>query len=250
MWRTDFFGAAATATAAALPRSARPAGGRDADGGFGALMQQVRGEVLDFIEHGSPLAASADRGAALGAQAQAYLARIQGGGSLLPAAALSAPGEPDASLSSVQQAFLAQIAPWAEATAATLGVSPAILSAQAALESGWGQHQIRRPDGTASHNLFGVKATAGWQGDTASVTTSEFENGVAQKKTERFRSYADPGEAFRDFARLLQERYKASLNSGSDARAYAQGLVSGGYASDPAYAEKLVRIAARVQSGE
>lgn len=213
-----------------------------AGGGFGALMTQVRSEITDFIDCGSVKGADAT----LGAQAQTYLARIKsatGGG------AAAAAGSPAETLAT-RQAFLAQIAPWAEATGSALGVSPEIIAAHAALESGWGQHPIRRADGSDSHNLFGIKAGGSWQGDSASVTTTEFENGAALKKTERFRSYADPGAAFDDFARLLQGRYPSSLKSGNDARAYAQGLARGGYATDPAYADKLTRIAASLQSGE
>jgi flagellar protein FlgJ len=207
----------------------------------------VQGEVVDFIEHGA--LAGAD--ARLGSQAQAYLARIRGGAAADAAAVVDAAGVAGSATatSAARQQFLAQIAPWSAATASRLGVAPEILSAHAALESGWGQHPIRQADGSDSYNLFGIKAGASWQGDTASVTTTEFENGVAQKKTERFRSYADPGEAFGDFARLLEGRYPASLNSGNNASAYAQGLVRGGYASDPAYAAKLTRLAASLQSG-
>jgi len=43
-------------------------------------------------------------------------------------------------------------------------------------------------------------------------------------------------------------RYRGALNVGSDARAFAQGLARGGYATDPAYADKLARVAARLQS--
>ena len=71
------------------------------------------------------------------------------------------------------------------------------------------------------------------------------------ERSERFRSYPDSASAFRDFPRLLLDspRYQAALNTGADAVAYAQALQRGGYASDPAYAEKLARIAARLQRG-
>jgi flagellar protein FlgJ len=153
-----------------------------------------------------------------------------------------------------QQEFLAAIAPLAQQTGQQLGVSPDIVAAQAALETGWGQKPLRQADGADTHNLFGMKAGGGWRSDVTSAMTTEDQDGTAIKKTERFRSYPDQASAFHDYAQLLltNPRYRSALNAGSDAQAFAQGLARGGYATDPAYADKLTRIAARVrsQSGE
>jgi flagellar protein FlgJ len=43
-------------------------------------------------------------------------------------------------------------------------------------------------------------------------------------------------------------RYQQALNTGSDARAFAAGLVRGGYATDPGYADKLARLAGQLQA--
>lgn len=133
-----------------------------------------------------------------------------------------------------------------------LGVAAEIIAAQAALESGWGQRTLRREDGTETHNLFGLKAGDGWSGDVALALTTEYVDGVALRKVERFRSYPNIASAIDDFTRLLltSPRYRSALNTGSDARAYALGLVRGGYATDPSYADKLVQIASRLQYGE
>ena len=63
---------------------------------------------------------------------------------------------------------------------------------------------------------------------------------------------SDRASAFRDYAQLLatNPRYRAALNAGGDARAFAQGLAQGGYATDPAYAEKLAHVATRIQSAQ
>ena len=68
--------------------------------------------------------------------------------------------------------------------------------AQAAHESGWGQHEIRNADGSASHNLFGIKAGAGWTGPVAEITTTEYVGGEPQKVTAKFRAYASYAESF------------------------------------------------------
>ena len=214
-------------------------------GGFSALFNEVRGEVLDFIEHGSSGTDTAQATANFSAEGHFYHAQL--GQKVVGDEASS-----DESVESVQQAFLASILPSAKEAGLELGVSPHILAAQAALESGWGQRPLRGPDGSDTHNLFGVKAGSRWQGAAVDARTTEYIDGSAQHVTERFRSFPDHASSFRDFVHLLRDspRYQAALNTGSDVRAYAQGLMRGGYATDPAYAEKLARVAARIQSVE
>ena len=61
------------------------------------------------------------------------------------------------------------------------GVPARVILGQAALESGWGQREIKHPDGRTSHNLFGIKAGAGWKGQVVHVLTTEYEDGVAKR---------------------------------------------------------------------
>lgn len=140
-------------------------------------------------------------------------------------------------------AFLQQIAPQAQSAANALGVSPHLLLAHAALESGWGRQPIRDAAGGNSHNLFGIKAGANWQGRVAEVTTTEYVDGVAQKQVERFRAYDSYADAFNDYAQLLYSRYNGVVGQKADAAGFAQTLAKGGYATDPAYASKLTDIA-------
>ncbi|BBH13473.1 flagellar rod assembly protein/muramidase FlgJ [Chromobacterium haemolyticum] len=142
--------------------------------------------------------------------------------------------------------FAAEMLPHARTAAAQLGVAPEAVVAHAALESGWGKRAIRHPDGSNSHNLFGIKASGDWQGRTVSVMTTEYEGGVAQKRVEKFRAYGSYAEAFSDYARLLKDspRYKSALNQGQNMYGFAHALQSGGYATDPRYARKLVDVAA------
>lgn len=212
-------------------------------GGFAGLYQQVAGEVADFIANGSSESSSA--GAALSAEGRAWQARLAA-----PVDVSTATSGEDGVTTDAQRQFLSRIAPWAKDAGRALGVSPDVLSAQAALESGWGQRPLHAADGSDSHNLFGVKATGAWQGDVVSAVTTEVEGDGAVKKTEAFRRYNDEGASFRDLVQLLQgaPRYHAALNTGSDARAYGLALMRGGYATDPAYADKLVRIATRIRA--
>ncbi len=124
------------------------------------------------------------------------------------------------------------------------GIAPHFILAQAALESGWGRSEIRGSDGTPSRNLFGIKAGGGWTGPVAEAATTEYVNGAPQRGVARFRAYGSYAEAFSDYARLLQSqpRYAQVLERGGDAVGFARGLQQAGYATDPMYADKLVRI--------
>lgn len=142
------------------------------------------------------------------------------------------------------QDFVERFWPHAREAGRATGVAPRFILAQAALESGWGGAEIRNADGSASHNLFGLKAGRDWRGPVAEARTTEFVNGEPQPAVERFRSYASYAEAFADYAALLrsQPRYAAALQGGQDATAFAESLQRGGYATDPMYADKLVRV--------
>ncbi|OBU84680.1 flagellar assembly peptidoglycan hydrolase FlgJ [Chromobacterium subtsugae] len=144
------------------------------------------------------------------------------------------------------RAFASSLLPHARAAAQQLGVAPECVVAHAALESGWGKRAIRNSDGSDSHNLFGIKAGSDWQGKTTTIMTTEYSGGVAQKRMETFRSYDSYADAFSDYAKVLKgsSRYKNVLNQGQNMYGFAQGLQSGGYATDPRYARKLVDVAA------
>ena len=140
----------------------------------------------------------------------------------------------------------------AKAAEAATGIPSGHILGQAALESGWGKHEIKMKDGTSSHNLFGIKATSDWKGKVAEVTTTEYIGGVARKVTAKFRAYDSYADAFKDHARLLTQspRYSQTVAKADTAQGYAQGLQKAGYATDPAYANKLTQVintALRVQ---
>lgn len=145
---------------------------------------------------------------------------------------------------STPQKFVESMLPEAAAASNATGVPARFILGQAALESGWGKSEIRAPDGTPSHNLFGIKAGPGWTGNTVSVTTTEYVNGQPRKQVEKFRAYGSYAEGFSDYARLIANnpRYAAAVKPGNDAAGFANGLARGGYATDPDYAAKLTRV--------
>ena len=154
--------------------------------------------------------------------------------------------------------FVQQHTAAAREAEASTGIPANFMVSQAALETGWGRKEIRHADGTPSFNLFGIKASGNWKGATAEVTTTEYINGKAQKVTAKFRAYGSYAESFADYAQLMKQspRYQAAVSGATGAvdgaaagartdqraAAFAMGLQKAGYATDPAYADKLTRV--------
>jgi len=143
-----------------------------------------------------------------------------------------------------REQFISELLPHANEAARELGVDPRALIAQAALETGWGRSQ----PGGDSHNLFGIKAGANWNGASVQANTQEFDSGVASRVDASFRAYGSPRESVEDYVRLIRDnpRYASAMNTGSDVQAFANALQRGGYATDPDYARKLAAVAAEV----
>ena len=78
----------------------------------------------------------------------------------------------------------------------------------------------------------------------STVTTTEFMGGVAHKVTAKFRAYDSYEAAFKDHAKLLTQspRYSQTVAQADTASGFAHGLQKAGYATDPAYADKLTKV--------
>ena len=131
----------------------------------------------------------------------------------------------------------------AQRVAAESGIPANYMLGQAGHETGWGKSEIRGKDGSNSFNLFGIKAGGSWTGKVAEITTTEYINGAPKKITAKFRAYNSYEESFRDYARLIgsNPRYEKAMSQTGSAHAYASELQKAGYATDPAYAQKLGR---------
>ena len=172
------------------------------------------------------------------------------------AAALSATPQPVRIPQAGALGFVQQHTGAAQTAEAATGIPASFMVSQAALETGWGRKEIRHADGQPAYNLFGIKAGGSWKGPTAEVMTTEYINGKAQKVVAKFRAYGSYTESFTDYARLMKDspRYQAAVGGASGDRngrtvaqadratAFAQGLQKAGYATDPAYADKLTRV--------
>ncbi|MHC8399844.1 flagellar assembly peptidoglycan hydrolase FlgJ [Pseudomonas sp. MDT1-17] len=146
--------------------------------------------------------------------------------------------------------FVNTMLPMAKEAAERIGVDPRYLVAQAALETGWGKSVMRAQDGSSSHNLFGIKASSNWKGESARAITSEFRNGEMVKETAQFRSYDSYKDSFHDLVTLLQtnNRYQDVVKSADNPEQFVRELQKAGYATDPDYASKISQIAKQMTS--
>jgi peptidoglycan hydrolase FlgJ len=220
------------------------AGGAGGAGGIGDALTGLAGQGSGS---GAGLAAgSAGNLAMLNALGRAYgnaaangsLANGSGYGrnsALVPAGASG-----DASVNG----FVDKLANAAQQASSATGIPARFIIGQAALESGWGKREIKKADGTTSHNVFGIKATKDWTGKTVSTVTTEYVNGAPQRVVEKFRAYDSYEDAMSDYAGMLKSnpRYASVINSAHSAEGFAQGMQRAGYATDPHYAKKLMSI--------
>lgn len=119
-------------------------------------------------------------------------------------------------------------------------IPASITLAQGMLESGYGTSELAQN----ANNHFGIKCHKGWIGETYSHRTKENHNGQTIARYSCFRAYATVAESYADHSDFLASRSNYSelfLANTTDYKFWAEGLVKGGYATDPAYAKKLVQ---------
>lgn len=218
-------------------------------GGLAEMIEkQLKAQMKNLPAASLPPPAGADgQGAAvLGALRGSTSAAVPSAVTPAVPAAPAAGAARTARNNTAQNEFLQRMLPHAQEAERATGVPASFILGQAALESGWGRGEIRRPDGSTSHNLFGMKATRGWQGGVAHARTTEFEGGQPVRQVARFRSYGSYAEAFTDYARMLlnSPRYGDAVRTASSsgtAEGFASAMQRAGYATDPNYAAKLAR---------
>ena len=123
------------------------------------------------------------------------------------------------------------------------GMSAAIQTAQAILETGWGQSvPSDKYTGKKSNNLFGIKQKG--NEDYVISNTWEVYNGVTYRIDAKFRAYKDPKESWNDHKALLLNaaRYQIFRDVMHDYISGAWAIRRAGYATDPQYPLKLIRL--------
>ena len=133
------------------------------------------------------------------------------------------------------QTYLDYIEQWKETAVqqqTDYGVSAAITMAQALLESSAGQSELA----LNARNHFGIKCTSDWFGGVYYYDDDS--------RGECFRQYADAYESFKDHSLFLKRpRYATCFEIAvEDYEGWAHRLKACGYATDPGYASKLIKI--------
>ena len=128
--------------------------------------------------------------------------------------------------------YIAVFAPTAVAQMHEHGIPASITLAQGLLESGAGKSDLTM----RSNNHFGIKCTSDWTGKTTAHDDDS--------RGECFRVYEDPSESYRDHSLFLKRSRYASLFDldKTDYRGWAHGLKRCGYATDPNYPTKLIKL--------
>ena len=145
---------------------------------------------------------------------------------------------------STPKSFIESLLPYAEKAAKALGISPQVMIAQSALETGWGQKILQTSGKQSSFNLFNIKSHNNWQGESVNKVSLEVENGVDVAQRSNFRVYENLQQSFEDYTQFISnnQRYEQALQQGDNADRYIEELQQAGYATDPQYAEKVKQI--------
>jgi hypothetical protein len=137
--------------------------------------------------------------------------------------------------------FIETIGSAAQSAQRSTGVPASVTIAQAILESDWGRSRLSRE----AHNLFGIKALAG-PGTAGTITLATWEHLGRLDLVVRsaFKAYHTLEESVSDHAAFFVQnaRYAAALAVATDPHAFARAITQAGYATDPAYAAKLIRL--------
>lgn len=147
----------------------------------------------------------------------------------IAAVLLLSAGKPDGT---PQEKYIARYAPIAVSEMYRSGVPASITLAQGLLESRYGLSDLA----AIGNNHFGIKCHK-WTGKTMRVDDD--------RKGECFRVYDSAESSFRDHSDFLryQDRYKFLFeNKTTDYKAWAYGLKKAGYATDPSYPQKLIKL--------
>lgn len=137
--------------------------------------------------------------------------------------------------------FITAVGTAAQSSQRTTGVPASVTVAQAILESDWGRSRLAR----MGNNLFGIKAQGG-AGPAGTLTLAAWEviNGQDVLVEAVFRAYNTLEESIDDHGRFFtrNRRYADALAVANDPRAFARAIQDDGYATDPSYASKLIRL--------
>ena len=121
-----------------------------------------------------------------------------------------------------QSEFFSSLLPLARKAGEAFRINPAVILAQAAIESGWGQSDLA----SEHHNYFGLTAygrsNVWWKGASIELGAHSL----------RFRTYDSPGDSFMDYARLIRHAYTPAADVSNNPQAFARSISYSRYISE------------------
>ncbi len=128
-------------------------------------------------------------------------------------------------------------------------INPRVITAQAILESGWGESRLAHE----YRNLFGIKAGTQWRGDKVNLDTQEVIKGYVVNEGAFFRVYATLVDSFADYVDFIQQSpyFSEALAYPDDDEKYLDVLVGREvkYATDPHYKQLILDIITTLNLG-
>lgn len=133
------------------------------------------------------------------------------------------------------ESFLKKLKPYVIADMKQSGILASLTAAQAFIESNKGNSGLT----TRANNLFGIKGS--YNGQSVTMLTTEYYNGVKTKIYAAFRKYPSWAESIADHSALFNRlaRYK-NLRGLTDYKAACINVQADGYATAPDYANTLL----------
>ena len=136
--------------------------------------------------------------------------------------------------------FINKLAPLAVSDYKRSNVLPSLTIAQGILESGWGESELA----TKANNLFGIKADSKWTGKIYNTETKEYYNNSNTPTTinANFRAYDSWDGGVKDHSDFLQADRYSKVVKAKDYKVACEEIYKAGYATDPNYTSKLVKL--------
>ncbi|HBF37339.1 MAG TPA: hypothetical protein DDW50_08455 [Firmicutes bacterium] len=127
----------------------------------------------------------------------------------------------------------------------------AVIFAQAALESNWGNSELVRK----ANNLFSIKAGYSWKGKTIKLPGPEWSNRLGwYQDFQQWRIYESWCDCILDYAKIIAEApwFQDALQYVDQPEEFLKALLPDnnhpGWATDPGYFQKITKIAAELEN--
>lgn len=137
-----------------------------------------------------------------------------------------------------------------EAAAKNASFNKAVVYAQAALESNWGNSELANK----ANNLFSIKAGTSWVGETVDFSALEWNYRYGWYSTrDTWRKYSSWADCIIDYANIIANVswFKDALQHLEDPQQFLKALltdgVNPGWATDPEYYQKVSRISLELE---